>query len=120
MSVRNLGSAKEGAEHWWMQRVTAIALVPLVIWFVASLLGLIGAPREAVASWLGQPVVAVLMLGLLFALFTHSRLGLQVIIEDYVHNGSAKLVLVLLNTYGNFLLGVACAFAVLRLAFEGL
>lgn len=89
--VRGLGSAKEGVEHWWMQRVTAVALVPLVLWFVVSVIGLVGAPYEAVTSWIGHPVSGVLLILLIVAVFHHAQLGIQVVLEDYVHNEGAKI-----------------------------
>ena len=85
--VRHLGSAKEGVNHWWWQRLTAILLVPLSLWFVGSLWSIVagGADRDAFADWLSGPVAAVLMLLFLGATFYHLKLGLQVVIEDYVH-----------------------------------
>ena len=80
--ARGLGSAKEGVQHWWVQRMTALALVPLCLWFVASIVGLAGAPREEVVAWIGRPVPATLLLLLVAAGFHHSQLGLQVVIED--------------------------------------
>ena len=85
--VRHLGAAKEGANHWWWQRLTAILLVPLSLWFVGSLWSIVvgGADRDALVDWLSGPVAAVLMLLFLGATFYHLKLGLQVVIEDYVH-----------------------------------
>src|SRR4029077_16355347 len=80
-----LGSAKEGVNHWWAQRVTALALVPLTLWFVIAVIGLIGADRQALGAWLHNPVAAMLMILLLVATFYHAALGLQVVIEDYVY-----------------------------------
>ncbi len=85
-----LGSAKTGAHHWWVQRVTAVALVPLLVWLVASLLAHARGDHQAVAQWLGSPAVAVTMTVLLVALFWHMKLGLRVIVEDYVHGDRAK------------------------------
>jgi succinate dehydrogenase / fumarate reductase membrane anchor subunit len=86
-----LGSAKEGVEHWWRQRVTALALVPLVLWFVISLIGLVGADRAALVAWVRQPMPAMLLILLLVATFYHAALGLQVVIEDYIHGEAMKL-----------------------------
>jgi succinate dehydrogenase / fumarate reductase membrane anchor subunit len=86
-----LGSAKEGVEHWWRQRVTALALVPLVLWFVISLIGLVGADRAALVAWVHQPMPAMLLILLLVATFYHAALGLQVVIEDYIHGEAMKL-----------------------------
>lgn len=85
-----LGSAKSGAHHWWLQRVTAVALVPLMVWLVASLLAHGRDDHQAVAQWLGSPVVSVTMMLLLVALFWHMKLGLRVIVEDYVHADRVK------------------------------
>ena len=83
--VRGLGSAKSGVHHWWGERVTGIALVPLSIWFIISVLRLLGAPHESVLEWFYNPVTTVLMLCLVIATFHHMQLGLQVVIDDYVH-----------------------------------
>src|SRR5215213_7354221 len=88
-----LGSAKEGVEHWWALRITSIALVPLVLWFVTAVIGLAGADHGALADWVSQPVPAVLLVLLLIATFYHSALGMQVVIEDYVDNEGVRLAL---------------------------
>ncbi len=80
--VRGLGSAKEGVDHWWRQRLTAIALVPLGLWFVVGAIGLVGADYNAAADWVASPLNAVLLLLLILATFLHAELGLQVVIED--------------------------------------
>lgn len=117
--VRGLGSAKGGTHHWWMQRVTAVALVPLVIWFVASVVGLVGADRAIVVSWLGMPVVSVLMILFLTTAFYHLKLGLQVVVEDYVHGEATKVITLMLVTFGCVALALASIFAVLKIAFGG-
>ena len=117
--VRGLGSAKEGVSHWWVQRVTALLLIPLVLWFVIALLAHIGADRAAVAAWLGQPVTYGLMLVLLGAVFWHAALGLQVVVEDYVHGEAVKLVLILLAKGACLGLFVAGFVALSRIAFSG-
>jgi succinate dehydrogenase / fumarate reductase membrane anchor subunit len=114
-----LGSAKEGVEHWWMQRLTAIALVPLALWFVASVIALAGADHVAVIEWLSGPLAAILMLLLIGATFYHAALGLQVVIEDYVHGEGAKFAALVLNKLICFALAVAGIFAVLKIAFGG-
>ena len=93
-----LGSAREGAQHWWMQRVTAVALVPLAVWFVVWVVILAGsgADRAAVIAWLHDPVSAAVWVLLLIATFYHGALGLQVVIEDYVGNEGARLALIML------------------------
>lgn len=117
--VRGLGSAKEGTAHWWAQRLTAIALVPLVLWFAVSLIILTGADHAAVAAWLGNPAAAVLMLLLILAGFHHAQLGMQVVIEDYVHTEWLKLALLMTVKFAAIALGVGAAFSVLKIAFGG-
>ncbi len=90
--VRGLGAAKEGVSHWWAQRLTALALVPLSLWFVASLATLAGADHAVVRAWVSSPLVASLLILLVVATLYHAYLGLQVVIEDYVHHEGAKLV----------------------------
>lgn len=114
-----LGSAKEGVGHWWAQRVTAVALVPLGLWFCASLVSLAGAGRAVLAEWLHGPVAAVLMILTIGTLFYHGALGLQVVIEDYAPSEGAKLVAIVATKLVAFLLAVAGIFAVLKLAFGG-
>jgi succinate dehydrogenase / fumarate reductase membrane anchor subunit len=114
--VRHLGSAKEGTHHWWQQRLSALALVPLSLWFVASLALMAGADHAAMVAWVGNPLVAVLLLALIFATFHHVYIGMQVVIEDYVHSGVWKLVLLLSVGAGCILLGLLAALSVLRLA----
>ena len=111
-----LGSAKEGVEHWWTQRITAIALVPLSLWFVASVIGLVGADIETVQNWVGLPLPATLLVLLLIASFYHLSLGLQVVIEDYVHTELIKLGLVVTVRLLSFGFAVAGIFAVLSIA----
>jgi succinate dehydrogenase / fumarate reductase membrane anchor subunit len=111
-----LGSAKEGVEHWWAQRITAIALIPLTLWFVIAIIGLVGADLETVQDWLSRPLPAILLVLLLIAAFYHMSLGLQVVIEDYVHIELAKLGLVILVRLLCFAFAVAGIFAVLAMA----
>ncbi len=115
--VRGLGSAKDGTAHWWAQRLTALALIPLSIWFVASVIGHVGADHAAVTAWIGQPVTAGLFLLLILATFYHAALGLQVVIEDYVHNEWAKLACLLIMKAGLLILALAAALAVLSILF---
>lgn len=117
--VRGLGAAKEGVHHWWMQRLTAIALVPLTLWFVVSVAGLAGMDHAAAAAWIGSPPVAVLLVLLVAATFWHAQLGVQVVVEDYVHNEAVKLTVLIAIKFAAIGLAVACIFAVLRLAFGG-
>ncbi len=117
--VRGLGSAKSGTEHFWAQRVTAVALIPLTLWFVYSILAL-GDGEHAVASaWMQSPLNAVLLLLLVVATFHHMQLGLQVVIEDYIHVEYMKIVMLVIVKGASLLLGVAAAFAVLKVSFGG-
>ena len=115
--VRGLGSAKGGTHHWWMQRLTAIALVPLTIWFILSLITLSGADHATATAWLASPLPAVLMLLLIVATFHHLQLGLQVVIEDYVHGEAMRIACIIGVKLASFALAVAAAFAVLKVAF---
>lgn len=90
-TVRGLGSAKDGTHHWWMQRITAIVMIPLSLWFVYSMLtGMMGSDVYEVAVWFGSPINTVATLILLTAMFWHAKLGIQVVIEDYVHCACMK------------------------------
>ena len=93
--ARGLGAAKSGTAHWWAQRVTAMAMIPLVLWFLATIIQLSHQPRAAVQHWGANPINAVLMLGLLVALLHHMQLGLSVVIEDYVHNVRLRILSIL-------------------------
>jgi len=115
--ARGLGSAKTGVEHWWVQRLTAVALVPLTLWFVASLVSMAGADWETAYIWVGSPSGAVPMILLLIAGLWHAKLGLQVVIEDYVHAEGAKMVLLVLLSLATVALGVAGLFAVSKISF---
>jgi succinate dehydrogenase / fumarate reductase membrane anchor subunit len=117
--ARGLGSAKEGVSHWWTQRVTAIALVPLTLWFVVSLLGVAGADYETVVAWIARPFNTVLLIALLISTFYHAILGLQVIIEDYVHHEGTKVASLLVIKFLLVLLGGSAVLAVLRIAVGG-
>ena len=114
--VRGLGSAGEGVGHWWMQRVTAVALLPLTAWFAISLLSHALQSYDEMRGWLAQPWVAVLTALLALTLAWHSKLGVQVVIEDYVHGKGGKTFLLLLSTFVHVLAAAAAVFAVLRLA----
>lgn len=108
------GSAKEGVSHWWVQRLTAVALVPLAIWFVLALLGLPALDYFTVRDWLAAPGHSVGTLLLVVTLVWHSSLGVQVVIEDYVHHQGLKLITLVLVKFAHVALGVAGAFAVLK------
>jgi succinate dehydrogenase / fumarate reductase, membrane anchor subunit len=111
-----LGSAKEGVGHWWAERVSAVALVPLTLWFVASIIAHTHSDYATFIAWLRTPAATILIILLQLALFYHAALGLQVVIEDYVHSGAkfAALVIVRLSC---FALTVAGIVATLRIAF---
>ncbi len=117
--VRGLGSAKSGVGHWWWQRLTAVVLMPLGLWFVYSLIQLLphAASREAVAAWLASPANTLGMIALLAAMFYHSKLGIQTIIEDYVHKECCKISLLILNTLGHLGLTLVSTLAVIKLHF---
>jgi succinate dehydrogenase / fumarate reductase membrane anchor subunit len=115
--VRGLGSAHHGLAHWWAQRITAVALVPLTLWFVAHLCATVGADFTAARASLHEPVNAILTILLVLAGFHHGQLGLQVVIEDYVHAEWAKITLIVLVKLLAVALGAACLFAVLKVAF---
>lgn len=115
--VLGLGSAKEGVEHWWRQRTTALALVPLTIWFVIWVIAMAGADRAAMVAWMHHPLSAVLMIVLIVATFYHAALGLQVVIEDYVHGEGLRLATLIVMRALCVLFVVRGVLAVLTLAF---
>jgi len=110
-----LGSAKDGVEHWWRERVSAVALVPLTVWFTASIVVHTGDNYAGFIAWLEVPLTTILMTLLLIALFYHSALGLQVVIEDYVHSG-IRIPLLVGMRLGCFALAVAGILATLKIA----
>lgn len=117
--ARGLGSAQYGTGNWWGQRVTAMALVLLSIWFIFSAMHLAGQPRAVVEAWAANPLTATLLLALVAAAFHHLQLGLQVIIEDYVHITHVRQTSVLVMKAVVALLALTAAVAVLKLAFGG-
>lgn len=112
-----LGSAKEGVDHWWVQRITAIALVPLVVWFVIAVIRLIGADRAALVDWLHHPLPAVMWILLLIAAAYHGALGLQIVIEDYIENEALRLGVMIVMKLAATLLAALGIYAVLKLSF---
>ncbi len=117
--ARGLGSAKEGVRHWWAQRVTAIALIPLSLWFIAGIVFLIDVDRATAIQWLGSPITLGLMSLFLIALIYHAVLGLQVVVEDYIHSHVAKLTLLLLIQFAGFALAAAGIIAMLLITIYG-
>jgi succinate dehydrogenase / fumarate reductase membrane anchor subunit len=118
-TARGLGAAKSGLHHWWVQRVTAVALVPLSLWFVANASWLFWADHAAARAFLSDLVNAVLMLSFAVALLCHSYLGLQVVVEDYVGSEFKKLATLVVLQFLHWLLGVAALLAVLKVALGG-
>jgi succinate dehydrogenase / fumarate reductase membrane anchor subunit len=110
-----LGSAKQGTHHWWSQRVTAVALVPLTLWFVVALLGMDSFAHPAIVAWLAQPLNSILLILLLLVLLHHSQLGLQVVVEDYVHSGM-KIVILTLARFAHIAAAVAAVYSIIILS----
>ena len=117
--VRGLGAAHEGVAHWWAQRLTGIALVPLTLWFIWAVSGLLGADLAAMTAWVGTGQNAVLLILLIVSGMYHAQLGLQVVIEDYVQSEGTKVVLLMAQKLASLALAVAAGFAVLKIAFGG-
>ena len=118
-SVAGLGSAKDGVHHWWLQRLTSIALVPLTIWFTVSILSLPSLDHVTVISWMAQSWTALLLIVLVLVATYHSQLGVRVVVEDYVHNSGMKTLTLVTLTFVHGLLAVAGVFAILKVAFGG-
>jgi succinate dehydrogenase / fumarate reductase membrane anchor subunit len=117
--ARGLGSAKQGVHHWWAQRLTAVALIPLVVWFAVSLVMLSGADYGVVRAWIGSPLVMVLLALTIAVGLHHAQLGMQVVIEDYVHADGVKLTLIVLLRFVAVFFGLAAIVAILRIGFGG-
>jgi succinate dehydrogenase / fumarate reductase, membrane anchor subunit len=115
--VLGLGSAKDGAHHWWVQRVSSVALVPLSLWLAWALLSLPGFDHASVVAWIQGPVTAVLLSLFVVVGVWHSQLGVQVVIEDYVHGHGLKVASLLVVSFLHVLAGALGVFAVLRIAF---
>lgn len=115
--VRGLGSARQGTEHFWQNTVTSVALIPLTVIFVGIVIAAVGRSHADAVRLLGSPLVAIALLALILAGVRHMQLGMQVIIEDYVHGEPAKTVLVLANVFFSALIAIACVWAVVKLSF---
>jgi succinate dehydrogenase / fumarate reductase membrane anchor subunit len=117
--VLGLGSAKDGTEHWWGQRVSAVALVILGLWLAVGLAGLQTFDYAAIAAWIRVPINSVMLLLTVLTLCYHSQLGVQTVVEDYVHAKGLKIMALIASTFAHLLLAAAGAFAVLKIAFGG-
>jgi succinate dehydrogenase / fumarate reductase membrane anchor subunit len=116
--VLGLGSAKEGAEHWWMQRLTAVALIPIGLWLAWSFAVLPDFSFATVSAWLGAPLPTILLVITVLVLSYHSHLGVRVVVEDYVH-GASKVVTLVLALFAHVFVAVAGVYAILRVGFGG-
>ncbi len=113
--VRGLGSAGNGTSHFWLQRLTSLALVPLTVWFVASLVRLAGADHGAVSAWLASPLAATCMILFLATGLYHFKLGADIVIEDYVHTEWMKITLLIFTTFASAVVALAAILAVLKI-----
>ncbi|NDH61264.1 MAG: succinate dehydrogenase, hydrophobic membrane anchor protein [Alphaproteobacteria bacterium] len=117
--ARGLGSARDGLKHWWAQRLTAIALIPLIVWFAISLVMLSGADYAVARAWIGSPLVMVLLILTIVVGLHHGQLGLQVVIEDYIHGDGWKLALIVAVRFVAVIFGLAAVVSILRIGFGG-
>jgi succinate dehydrogenase / fumarate reductase membrane anchor subunit len=116
--ARGLGSSKTGSAHWWAERVSSAALLPLVLYFIISVLVLKGADHAQMVAYMAQPWNAVLYLALIGTMFWHLSMGMQVVIEDYVRTDATRIMVLMLVKAGIALMALACAISVLKLAFS--
>ena len=117
--VRGLGSAKEGTDHFWKQRLTAVANVPLIAFLIWLVISTVGASHSEVIATLANPFVSVMLLATIISICWHMKLGMQIVIEDYVHSEGRKIALILLNSFFCFGIALTAIFAVLKLGFGG-
>jgi succinate dehydrogenase / fumarate reductase membrane anchor subunit len=116
--VRGLGTAHSGTEHFWMQRLTGIANLPLIIAFLVVVVSLVGSSQASVIATLSNPFVAMILLAALISVLIHMRIGMQVIIEDYVHTELRKIVLLMANTFFTLAVAIAAIYAILKINFR--
>ena len=114
--ARGLGAAKKGVQHWWWQRLTAVALVPLCLWFIGTIVTMQASDYSTVVNWIQSPLVSGLWVFLIAALFYHTQLGLQVVIEDYVHSEWVKITALVVTQFLMVLLALTAVIAVLKIA----
>ena len=117
--VRGLGPAGEGAEHWWEERLSSVAVLLLFVWLLVSVVRLPGLDYETLRAWLAQPLAAVPMLLLIVTLFWHAAMGCQVVVEDYVHEEGSRFFWIMLIKFAAFFAAALAAFSVLKIAFSG-
>ena len=115
--IRAQASTRQGSHHWLLERITSVALVPLTLWFIVSAVSLSGAGYDEVRLWLAAPLNTTAMLLLILAVFWHAQLGVQVIVEDYVHHETTKLAGLMAANFALIAVGLACAVAVLKVSF---
>jgi succinate dehydrogenase / fumarate reductase membrane anchor subunit len=117
--AKGLGSVKEGAHHFWVQRVSALALIPLTIWFVVSILGIIEGGRWDAMAWISQPLPAFLLMLFIGTAYYHAYQGMKTVVEDYIHCECGKIGLFIIMQLGFFFMSAATIFSILRIYFEG-
>ncbi len=115
--VRGLGTGHSGTEHFWMQRLTGVANLPLIIAFLVVIVSLAGSSQASVIARLSNPFIAMILLAALISVLLHMRIGMQVIIEDYVHTELRKIALLMINTFFTLAVGIAAAYAILKINF---
>ena len=113
--ARGLGSTNDGVKHWWMQRLTGMALIPLTLWFVYSAVQMSGASHAEFTAWVGTHGNPVLLILLIIGMFHHGQLGLQVVVEDYIPSESTKMTLLIAIKFAAIIFGTSAVFAVIRL-----
>jgi succinate dehydrogenase / fumarate reductase membrane anchor subunit len=116
--VRGLGTAHSGTEHFWMQRLTGIANLPLIIAFLVVIVSLVGSSQASVIATLSSPFVAMILLAALISVLIHMRIGMRVIIEDYVHTELRKILLLMANTFFTLAVAIAAIYAILKINFR--